>query len=197
MPSGLPLPARDRAEAVEPPRNGREKALLAFHIGGDGTEERRLRLIGAVRAPEPLNGGVGLPAGLQQIMHALSLVPRRQIGVIASPGSASVRENEDALFVVHEALRLGEVGGAGPVLGGKPRLSSGGNFLHDAARAARDFGHLLRPKMMQDLIERGLHGGRLQSFSMSRSRIATASRDCTGWPSAMTGRDSRLPFSSS
>ena len=129
MPPGLPLAARDRAEAVEAPGDGREKALLAFHIGGDGTEQRRLRLIGAVRAPKPLNGGIGFPAGLQQIMNALSLVPRRKIGVIAAACAARIREHQNALLVVHEALRLGEVGGAGPVLGGKPRLPPAETFF--------------------------------------------------------------------
>ena len=115
LPSGLALPARDRAKAVEALGNGREKALLALHIGGDGPEQRRLRLIGAVRAAKALNGGVGLPAGLQHVMDALSLVPRRKIGVIAASGAARIREDEDALLVVHEALRLGEVRGAGTV----------------------------------------------------------------------------------
>ena len=77
LPSRLPLAARDRAKAVEALGNGREKALFALHIGGHGPKQRRLRLIGAVRAAKPLNGGIGLPPGFQQIMDALSLVPHR------------------------------------------------------------------------------------------------------------------------
>ena len=157
LPSGLALSARDRAEAVEALGDRRKKALLALHIGGDGPEQRRLRLIGAVRAAKALNGGIGLPARLQHVMHALSLVPRRKIGVIAAPGAARVREDEDALLVVHEALRLGEVGGAGTVFDGEPRVTVG-DFLDDAAVAARHFGDLIRTEVMQDLVERGLHG---------------------------------------
>src|SRR3546814_1361836 len=48
--AGLTLAARDGAKRVEPPGDGREKALLRLHIGGDRTEERRLRLVGPVGA---------------------------------------------------------------------------------------------------------------------------------------------------
>jgi hypothetical protein len=61
--AGLALAARDRAQRVEPPGDGREEALLGLHVGGDRPEQRRLRLVGAVGAAEALDGGVGLPAG--------------------------------------------------------------------------------------------------------------------------------------
>jgi hypothetical protein len=122
------LSARDRAEAVEAFGDRREKALFAFHVRGDGAEQRRLSLIGAVRAAEALNGGIRLPARLEHVMDALSLVLRRKIGVVAAAGAARIREDEDALLVVHEALRFGEVGGTGAVFDGEPGVTAGGYF---------------------------------------------------------------------
>ena len=49
-------------------------------------------------------------------MDAQPPILRRQLGVIAPPGAASVGEHEDALDVIHERRGLGEVGGAGAVL---------------------------------------------------------------------------------
>ena len=48
-------------------------------------------------------------------MDALALVPAAEIGVIAAPGAAGIGEDEDALVVVHEGGRLGEIrrGGTG------------------------------------------------------------------------------------
>ena len=119
LPAGLALALGDRAERVEPPRDGREEALLALDVGRDRTEQRRLRLVGAVRAPEPLNGGVRLPAGLQHVVDAQALILRAEIGVIGAAGAARVGEDEDALLVILKRLRLGEVRGAGAVLDGE------------------------------------------------------------------------------
>ena len=68
LPAGLALSLGDGAQRVETPRDGREEALLGLHIGGDRPEQRRLRLVGAVGAAQSLNGGIGLPSGLQQVM---------------------------------------------------------------------------------------------------------------------------------
>ena len=97
LPAGLALALGDGAQRVETPRDRREKALLGLHVGGDGPEQRRLRLVGAVGAAESLDGGVGLPAGLEQIVDAQAPVLRRELGVIAAPGAAGVGEDEDAL----------------------------------------------------------------------------------------------------
>ncbi len=93
-------------------------------------------------------------------MHALSLVPCRKIGVIGAPRAACVREHQDALLVIHEALCLGEIGGAGPRLGRKPRAAIGFGLFDDTAIAPRHFRDLLRAEVMEDLIERGLHWGK-------------------------------------
>ena len=109
--AGLPLAPGDGAERVEPASDGAEEALLGFDVGGNRPEQRRLRLVRPVAAPEALDRGVGLPAGLQQIMHAKAAVPGREIGVVAAPGAAGIAEHEDPLLVVHEGLCLGEIGG--------------------------------------------------------------------------------------
>src|SRR3984893_8301324 len=72
--AGLALAAGDGAERVETPRNGRQEALLALHVGGDGTEDRRLLLVGAGGGPHSLYRAIGAPAGFEQVMHALALV---------------------------------------------------------------------------------------------------------------------------
>jgi hypothetical protein len=36
-----------------------------------------------------------------------------EIGMVAASGAAGIREHQDAPFVIHEGLRLGEIGGAG------------------------------------------------------------------------------------
>src|SRR3546814_15460217 len=57
-----------------------------------------------------LNGGVGLPSGLEQVMDAQPTVPRRKLGVIAAARAACLGEDEDALLVIHESAGLGEIG---------------------------------------------------------------------------------------
>src|SRR5581483_10786570 len=103
---GLPLAARDRAERVEPARDGAEEALLGLDVRRDRPEQRRLLLVGPVRAAEALDGCIRLPAGLEEIMRAQPRVPRGKLGVVAAPGAACVGEDQDALVVIHEGLRL-------------------------------------------------------------------------------------------
>ncbi len=105
---------------VEPPGDGAEEALFRFDVGRDRPKQRRLLLVGAIGAAEPLYCGIGFPAGLQQIMHAQPLIPGRQIGVIAAAGAAGVGKHQDALFVVHECRGLGEIGASRAVLDDQP-----------------------------------------------------------------------------
>src|SRR3546814_10148528 len=72
LPAGLALAAGDRAERVETARDGGEEPLLALDVGGDRPEHWRLELIGAVGAPEDLDSGVCLPAGLDRKSHGLN-----------------------------------------------------------------------------------------------------------------------------
>src|SRR6202521_5980019 len=90
--AGLALAAGDGAERVETPGDGGEETLLALHVGGDRAEDWRLLLVGAVGAPQPLDRRIGSPAGLEQVMHPLALVPAAEIGVIAPPGAAGIGE---------------------------------------------------------------------------------------------------------
>ncbi len=88
LPAGLPLAARNRAQRVEPARDRAQEPLLGGNVGGDRPEQRRLRLGGAVGAAEALDGGIGLPAGLQQIVDPQPLIAGRKIGVIAAARAA-------------------------------------------------------------------------------------------------------------
>ena len=63
--AGLALALGDGAERVEPARDGREETFLGLHVGSDRPEQRRLRLVGPVRATEPLYGRVRSPSCLQ------------------------------------------------------------------------------------------------------------------------------------
>ena len=60
-------------------------------------------------AAEPLDRGVGAPAGLEQIVDAPRLVPRAEAGMVASPGAAGVGEDQDLLVAAHERVGLDEV----------------------------------------------------------------------------------------
>jgi hypothetical protein len=66
--AGLALALGDGAERIEAAGDGGEKALLGLDVGGDRPEQRRLRLVGAVRAAKALDGGVGLPARFEQVL---------------------------------------------------------------------------------------------------------------------------------
>ena len=149
------MPLGNGTKRVEAARDGREKPLLTFHIGRDGAEERRLRLVGAVGAPQPLDRIVGLPTGLKQVMHPEALVLGPQIGVVAAPGAPGIGKNQDALGIIHEGLGFAEVGGGGAVLDLKPPFAR----LHDAPLASGDLGDRIPAEMPEDLVERALHRG--------------------------------------
>ena len=150
--AGLALAARDSAERVEAARDGRQKALLALHIGGDGTEDRRLLLVGAVGAPQSLDRGISAPAGFEQVMHALALVAAGEIGVIAAAGAPGIGEDEDALVVVHEG------GGFGKIRRSRTGFDTEAIVApHDAPGAAGDFGDQVGAEAVQQLVKRALH----------------------------------------
>src|SRR5690606_11988414 len=90
------------AQAVEATGNGRQEALFALHVRSDWTKERCMNLVGPVGATEALDGGVSLPATLEKIMHAASLVLGRSIGMIRASGPASLAEHDDRFAAVHE-----------------------------------------------------------------------------------------------
>src|SRR6267378_8475980 len=88
--AGLALAAGNRSQRVETAGNGREKALLCLHIRGDRPEQGWLCLVGAVRAAQALNGGVRLPAGLEQVVNPQSTISCRQLGMVAPARTARV-----------------------------------------------------------------------------------------------------------
>src|SRR3546814_19103199 len=66
LPAGLALALGAGAERVEAARDGGEESLLRLPVGGARPEQWRLRLVGAVGAPEALDCRVRLPAGLDR-----------------------------------------------------------------------------------------------------------------------------------
>ncbi len=169
----MTLATRDRPERVETARDGREEPFLRLHVRSNRPEERWLRLIGAVGTAQALNGSVGLPAGFEQVMHPQALVPGPEIRVIAAPRAARIREDQDALLVIHEGGGFREVGRARPAF----HDQAGGRalaFAHDAARAARHFRHEIGAEALDDLVERPRH--RRQACQMLDQRIAAAHR---------------------
>ena len=108
--AGLTLALGDSAQRIEPPGDGGEEALFGLHVGGDRSEQWRLRLVRPIRAAKPLNGGIGLPTRLEQIMDAQALVSSRQLGVIAAPGAAGVGKYQNPFLVVHERGGFRKIG---------------------------------------------------------------------------------------
>ena len=146
--AGLALAPRDRAQSVETPGDGGEEALLGLHVGRDRAEERGLRLVGAIGPAETLNGRVGLPTRLQQIVDAQPTVSGGHFGVVAAAGPARVGEDEDSLHVVHEGGGFGKIGRSGATLDDEPVA-----FAHDTTRTAGDLGDDVRAEALDDLVE--------------------------------------------
>ena len=181
--AGLALALGDGAERVEPARDGGEEALLGLHVGGDRPEQRRLRLVGAVRAAETLDGGVGLPARFQQIVDAQTLVLRREIGMVAASGAAGIGEDQNALLVVHEGLRLGEIGRAGAGFD-RETVETADPVLRTMRRERPVTSATMSvPNRCTIWSSAPWTGASEASRSIMRSRRSTASRHWTGWPS--------------
>ena len=176
----LALAAGDGAKTVEPPGDGRDKALLRLHIGGHRTKPGRLRLVGAVGPPEALDGVIGLPPRLEQVVDPQSAVPCSEIGMVGSPRAPGVGKDEDPLGIVHESLGLGEVGRGGTGLDGKAHLPAAIAVRDNAPGAAGHFGDHFRAKMMEHLVERGRHrrqGGQMLDHLLAAcDRLAAENR---------------------
>ena len=78
--------------------------------------------------------------------------------MIGPPGAAGVREDEDALGVVHERLRLAEICGTRAVLDDKAIDTVRSGLADDPARAACHLGHDVGAETLHDLVERTMHG---------------------------------------
>jgi hypothetical protein len=110
LPAGLALAAGQRAERIEPPRDRAGEPRFALAVGGDRTEQRRARLVGAVRAPQPLDRPVGAPSRLEQEMDPALLVLGIEAGVVAAARPAGIREHQDTLRARHERGGFGKIG---------------------------------------------------------------------------------------
>jgi hypothetical protein len=75
--------------------------------------------------------------------------------VVTAAGSACIREDQDAFLVVHERLRLGEIGCCCAVLDHEPVADvTGARLADDAARAASHLRDEIAPEILDDLVER-------------------------------------------
>ena len=92
-------------------------------------------------------------------MHAPAPISGGQLGVVAAAGPTGIRENEDALDVVHERRGLREVRRAGAVLNHHPIT-----LTDNAARAPGDFGYDICAKALDDLVEGAGHGSERGEF---------------------------------
>src|SRR3546814_2824688 len=72
--------------------------------------------MGAIGPPKPLDRGVRPPARLEQEVDAAGLVLRSQIGMVATPGSTGIGEDQDTLGAVHEGLGFSDIGARRPGL---------------------------------------------------------------------------------
>src|SRR3546814_19656154 len=88
LPAGLTLPTGHRPQRIETSGERRNEALLGLHVGRDLSIARRLLLVGAVAAPEPLYRGIGLPVDHDPILDTLAWALSDKIGVQDPPGSA-------------------------------------------------------------------------------------------------------------
>ena len=70
-----------------------------------------------------------------------------------------IGKDENTLLVVHEGLRLGEIGRPGTGLDGEPIRAVLTSLTHDAPRTSGDLGHHVGAEPLHDLVERALHGG--------------------------------------
>ena len=148
--AGLALSSRQGTKAVEPASDGRDKPPFALHIGGHRSEQRGRGLVGAVGTTEPLDCIVRPPARFEQEVDAALLVLAVEIGMIGTPGPASIRKDEDALRALHEALRFGDIGTAASPF--EPLLPIPAD--NEPAAAPGYFGDRPGPKMLDDRVER-------------------------------------------
>ena len=74
--------------------------------------------------------------------------------MVGTAGTAGIAEHQDALRVVHEGLRLREIGGGRPVLDAEPVA-----LPNDPSGSAGHLGDQVGTETLHDLVERTLHGG--------------------------------------
>src|SRR3546814_2958447 len=90
------------------------------------------------------------PARLEQEVDAAGLVLRSQIGMVATPGSTGIGEDQDTLGAVHEGLGFSDIGARRPGLEFLTAIAAN----DQPARATGDFRHLVDTEAFDDGIKR-------------------------------------------
>ncbi len=101
--AGFALALGQGPQLVEALGNRRGEALLAMHVRSADPKERCADLSRAMRAAQPLDGRIGAPAGLQQVVPAPFLVLRRLRRVIGPARPARIGEDQDILLTIMKA----------------------------------------------------------------------------------------------
>ena len=103
----LSFPSGEGAELVQPSGNRGDEPLLSLQVGRDENPLGGLLLVGPVGPSEALNGPVGSPPGLHEVLAPQFLILGCEIRVVASSRSACVGEDKDFLLAGHELIGVG------------------------------------------------------------------------------------------
>ena len=107
LPARLPLTAGEGPELVEAPSDRGYKPLLTFQVGRNEDVFRSLFLARSVRPAESLDGSVGSPPRLQEVVTAKALILDPEVGMVGASSTPGVGEDEDVLLVVGKRLGVG------------------------------------------------------------------------------------------
>ena len=141
-----------------------------MHIGGADPEEGRADLGRAMRAAESLDGRIGAPAGLQQVVPPPLLVLRRLGRMIGPARPARIGKDQDILFAVHKGLGLRRIAAGGALFDEEMTILG----LEGPDGPPRDLCDGLVAKSPKDLIER--RGDRSQRHQLHHGRVTQSER---------------------
>ena len=99
-------------------------------------------------------------------MDPALLVPAAEVGMVGTPRTARIREDQDALGPFHEALGFGDIGAGATPFEALLTIAA----QDKPAGPARDFGHCVGSEMLDNRIERG--GDGRQCAKLFDQRIA-------------------------
>ena len=123
-----------------------------------------------MRAAQPLDGRIGAPAGLQQVVPPPLLVLGRLCRMIGPARPARIGEDQDILLAVHEGLGRGGIAAGAALLNEEMTILG----LERPDGPPRDFCHGLVAKGPEDLIER--RRDRRQCHHLHHRRVTQSER---------------------
>lgn len=155
MSAGLPLTPGQGTQTVETPRDRADEPPFPPAIGGDRSENRGARLVGAVGTAQSLDGVGSPPARFKQEMDAAAIRRFRvAIGMVAATGAAGVGEDENPLGARHEAFGLDQIAAATPAFDALVP----GCIVDQPPGAPGHLGYPVRPEMTNEFVQRQADG---------------------------------------